>query len=296
MRKLNYHLDMEHLQKIKQDIVPVLFTEHQFGLIEKKLQTHQLTASEKNEFSRTISRKMKAVYAIMDQQEKDVYAYGKQKMIPSRLILAKKYLQMFARKFKNKHVLISGSFLHSRIFNDIDIFIFSKYDKDDYKEGKFHINYLQEDAHHSLFFASLQKLCLSNRQIEEPLITEKADLDTFLSLYQELGNDLERHFSGVEKTLREFLLQAAYLMMKPLPDSAELRLEVKGILNTRKPLELIKKIVVETLLLGRKKKDTLHSVKELLASYREIIKEYPQHTAYYKEMTEPLNEVMALAG
>src|SRR3989338_1610806 len=106
MRKLNYHLDMEHLQKIKQDIVPVLFTEHQFGLIEKKLQTHQLTASEKNEFSRTISRKMKAVYAIMDQQEKDVYAYGKQKMIPSRLILAKKYLQMFARKFKNKHVLI----------------------------------------------------------------------------------------------------------------------------------------------------------------------------------------------
>src|SRR3989338_1951370 len=296
MRQLNYHLDLKHLQKIKQDIVQVLFTEHQFGLIEKKLKKKSLTPSEKNEFSRTVSRKMKAVYAIMDHQGRDIYIYGKQKIIPSRLTLAKKYLQMFARKFKNKHVLISGSFLHSKIFNDIDVFIFSKYEKEDYKLGKFHINYLTKEAYQSLFFASMQKLCLSNQQIEEQLITEKVDLDTFLSLYQELGNDLERNFLGVEKTLRVFLLQAAYIMMKPLPDSAELRQEVKGILNTKKPLELIKKIVVGTALLGGKDKNTLHSIKELLGSYHEIMREYPQHTAYYKEMMEPLNEVMALAG
>src|SRR3989338_1065479 len=145
MRKLNYQLNLEHLQKIKQDIVPVLFTKHQFGLIEKKLKNRPITTSEKNEFSRTISRKMKAVYALMDQQERDIYVYGKQKVTPSRLTLSKKYLKIFTRKFKNKHVLISGSFLHSKIFNDIDVFIFSKYEKEDYKLGKFHINYLTKD-------------------------------------------------------------------------------------------------------------------------------------------------------
>jgi len=296
MRRLKYTLNLKYLVKIKAEIVPVLFTEHQFHLIELKLNNKHFTSSEKNEFSRTISRKMKAIYALMGRQEKEVYIYSQQKIIPERLQLAKQYLHDFSRKFKNKHIIISGSFLHNKEFKDIDIFVISKYEKDDYNEGKFHINYLAEEAYHSLFFSSLQKLCISNRKIEEIEIKEKINLDTFLSLYQELGNDLDRKFVGVEKTLREFIMQGAYLTKRNLPDSAELRREVKGILKTKKPLELIKNKIIETILLVPRKEKALPSIKELLSSYQEIIKEYPQHENYYKEMMEPLREVVALAS
>lgn len=295
MRKLQFNLNLQYLKEKKADLVPTLFTEHQFQLLEKKLTHKYLSPSEKNEFSRTISRKMKAIYALMGYQEEGILIYGENKMRKDRVDRGMKYLQRFSRKFKNKHVLISGSFLYSKDYNDIDVFVVSKYDKDDFKLGKFHINYLDEEVYHSLFFSSLQMLCLSNRRIRDTIVTEKITLDTFLSLYQELGNDLAGEFKGVDKTLREFLLQAAYIAKRDVPDSAELRHEVKSILRTKKPLELVKKMVVECILLGVEK-ETFSTIKKLIKSYQEIIQEYPQHENYYKQMIEPLQEVIALAG
>lgn len=36
MRQLDYNINLEHFKKIKQEIVPTIFTKHQFNLIEKK--------------------------------------------------------------------------------------------------------------------------------------------------------------------------------------------------------------------------------------------------------------------
>lgn len=296
MRRLSFSVNLDQLKQAKPDIVPALFTEHQFDLINKKFKNQSLSLSERNEFSRSISKKMKAIYAILEKETGGIYVSGKEKMIPSRLNLATKYLKRFSRKFKDKHVLISGSFLYNTTYNDIDVFVISKYDKEDYVEGKFHINYLPETAHHSLFFACLGKLCVSNKQLSSYPITEKVNLDTLISLYQELFNDLDRKFVGVKKNMREFLLQAAYLGKSPLPDSFELKQQVESILRLKHPSEIIKKLFVQAVVLGIKNKKAIPEAKEIISSYEELIDEYPQHKAYYLDLISAFQEVVSIGS
>ena len=127
MRKLSYTLNLGLLEKIKDRIVPTLFTEHQFQLIQKKFSKKVLSASERNEFSRVVSRKMCAVYALVGKEYASIFVSGAEKIIPERLVVAKKYLSDFSRKFKGHHMFITGSFLYSKKYNDIDVFIFTKY-------------------------------------------------------------------------------------------------------------------------------------------------------------------------
>ena len=196
MRKLAYSMDLAHLRQIKNDIVPALFTRHQFDLIIKKFSGKAMTPTEKNEFSRAISKKMKGIMKLIDNESNGVFIYGKERILPERLQQASTYLRRFSRKLKNKHIILTGSFLYSKSYNDIDIFIVSKYEKEERSEGKFHINYLTEDVYTSLFFKSITKLGISNREIMKYPIEEKANLDTFISLYQELFNDFDKKPDG----------------------------------------------------------------------------------------------------
>ncbi len=291
MRKLEYQINLEHFQKIKADIVPTLFTEHQFQLIKKRFTNKTMTQSEKNEFSRTVSRKMKAIYKITNKD--NIFTYGNIK--EERLKLAKKYLKKNSRKFKNKHVLISGSFLYKEKYNDIDVFVITKYEKEDYKENNFHINYLTEDVYSSLFFASLKKLCISNKEIKNNEIKEKVNLDTFISIYQELFNDLDKKHPASKFTLREFLLQAAFLSKSPIPNSKELKLQLDSI-KKNKPKEIIKKIFTNSVLLGINPKIATKTMKEMINSYQNIGKEYKQHKNYYQDLIQAFQEVVAIAG
>ena len=84
--------------------------------------------------------------------------------------------------------------------------MFSKYDKEDYNQNNLHINYLAEEAYSSLFFESLKKLCISNKELLFSGIKEKVNIGTFISLYQELFNDLRNNLKLARQTLREFLL------------------------------------------------------------------------------------------
>lgn len=296
MRKLSFSVNLNQLKQVKKDIVPALFTEHQFELISKKFRNQKLSNSERNEFSRSISKKMKAIYSILEKETSGIHVCGKEKVILSRLNLAEKYLKRFSRKFKDKHVLISGSFLYNIKYNDIDVFVISKYDKDDYVEGKFHINYLPLEAYGSLFFASLRNLCVSNQKLSPRKITETVNLDTLISLYQELFNDLDRKFAGVKKTLREFLLQVAYLGKSPLPDSFELKQQVESILKLKHPSEMIKKFFVQAAVLGVQNKKSIIEAREMISSYKELIDEYPQHKAYYLDLISAFQEVVSIGS
>lgn len=296
MRKLTYSLNLKHLHHIKEQIVPILFTAHQFTLIEKRFMNKKMTPSEKNEFSRTISRKMNAIYRLVEQDADHIFTYGKEKIRPERLPKARRHLHHFSRKFRNKHIFIAGSFLYKEKYNDIDIFVISKYDKEDYQDGKFHINYLPEDIYYSLFFGSIAKLCISNRKMERLEIKDKINEDTFVSLYQELYNDIDNKFVGVKKILREFLLQAAYLSKSPLPASDELQKQIDAILDFKDPGHLIQKIFVQAMSLGIPPQKALPEMKEMIAAYKEIIKEYPQHKEHYLDLINGFQEVITLAS
>ncbi len=292
MRKLSYSLDVPYLRKIKAEIVPTLFTVHQFSLIEKRFLGKKMTISEKNEFSRTISKKIKAIHKLMEKE--DFWVYGKEKILPDRLKKAREYLHSFSRKFKNRPVLITGSFLYKKKYKDIDVFVISKYEKNDYCQGKFHINYLAEEAYHSLFFNSLRKVCVSNREITSAVMTEKANISTFISLYQELCNDLQQRFIGVKKTLREFLLQAAYFSKSPLPGSDELHEQAKAILKMKTPQKIIKKIFVQAMMMGVSPKKAISEMNAMISSYKDIAKEYPLYKEYYYDLIDSFQEVAAL--
>ncbi len=295
MRKLQWAFSLKQLQSAKAVLVPALFTKHQYHLLEKRCNNQHLTPSERSEFSRSISPKMNAIYSLLEKETDSVFIYGKEKIKLKRIALGIKYLKKFSRQFKNKHVLITGSFLYKDYYKDIDVFVISKYDKVDYLKGKFHINHLPEEAYASLFFASARQVCISNQKIIPVEIKESINADTFTSLYQELFNDLDRHFPGARKTLREFLLQAAFLSQFSIPDSVQLHLQVEKILHAVKPKEIIKNIFVQSVVLSMGLEKTIFSLQEMISSYKELIMEYKQHKNYYEDLISAFQEVIAIA-
>ncbi len=296
MRILSYSLDLALLTRIKADIVPAIFTEHQFGLIRKRLSGGKLTDSEKNEFSRSVSRKMKAIYQLTGKESKNIFIQGKEHILPGRLSQAERILARFSRKFKNRQVIISGSFLYSKKYNDIDIFILSKYEKEDYKSGPYHINYLGEDSRSSLFFHSLARLSVSNKKIEALPIDEKGLIDKLISVFQELYDDIDKKRSGVKSTLREFLLLASYLSNQALPDSRQLGIEVKKVLSLKNPNEIIKNIFINAAALHPETKSVSRAIRQMLSSYDELMKEYPSHKGYYLGISSAFKKVVELAA
>jgi len=294
MRKLQYSLNIEQLRRTRREIVPAIFTEHQFELIEKKASGREMTNTEKAEFSRSVSRKMKAINAMIGKESGNIFVYGGDKMIKTRLEKARKHLKELSRKFKNRHIIISGSFLYDEKYNDIDVFVISKYDKDDCNIGEFHINYLSEDAYESVFYESIRKLCISNKEMKKMRIDERINLEPFVYLYQELFSDLDKKFAGIRSTLRDFLLQAELLSKSQISDSFDLRQKINMILGAKKPKEIVKRIFVNTLLLAEDKKEAVKLMKNMIDSYRDIIKEYKQHKSYYLDMIEAFKEVVSI--
>ena len=294
MRRLTYSIDLNHFKRIKNEIVPILFTEHQFKLIERKFSGKRFTDSEKNEFSRAVSRKMKALSAILNKDNNNMFFYGKEKILTKRLSLAIKYLKKYSRKFKNKHVLLGGSFLYSEIYNDIDIFVISKYEKEDYREEEFHISYLSMDVYASIFFQSLKQICISNKPLVNMPIEEKEGLDTFISIYQELCNDLSNNPHAVRSTLRNFLIQAAYISKQSVPDSFEIKKQIDSIFKLKNPLKLIKSVFVNAVVLGENKKKLIPVMKTMINSYNEVMKEYKQHRQHYLDVVSAFKEVISI--
>ncbi len=290
------HLSLPHLKKIKTAIVPSLFTAHQFHLLEKKLKNKSLTNSQKNEFSRSISKRLNAIYTLLGKPLNNTYIYGKEKIIPQRLQQATLLLKRYERKFPHKHLILSGSFLYNKTYNDIDIFIISKYDKEDCKEKKIHFNYLTQDVYSSAFYTSLTQLCISNREITTQLIQDTITLDTFISLYQELLNDIDQNPHALKHTLREFLLQSSYLSNSSLPNSQQLKHQSETILHTKKPTTLIKNKFIDTLLFSQQTKEIKITLPKLIKSYQELCQEYPQHQSHYQHIIFTFKEVMNLAS
>ena len=292
--KLKLNFDMKKLKEIKKDIVPVLFTEHQFRLMEKKAANKKLTPSQKTEFSRAISKKMKAINMMLQKETDNTYIYGENRIIKTRLKKGITLLKRVSAEHKGKHIIVSGSFLHQKEYKDIDVFIITKYKKEDLKQERLHINYLQESVYNSAFFESIRKLCVSNRRIAPETLKENISSDTFISTYQELFNDLDTNSKGTISTLREFLIQSAHLSKASIPDSLELKEQTKAILQLKRPKEAVKKIFVNTIILSMKPKEAVLSMKQMINSYENIIKEYQQHKQYYLEIMGAFQEVLLI--
>ncbi|MFH0701255.1 MAG: hypothetical protein V2A62_02350 [Candidatus Woesearchaeota archaeon] len=293
MVKLKNELNWTRLQHLKSEIVPVLFTEHQFNLINKKAQQQELTASEKVEFSRSVLKKIKVLAKIIGKE--DNFIYGQEKILPHRLVLAKKYLKEFSRRFRNKRIIISGSFLYSEKYNDIDTFVIEKYDKDDFHKENIHFNYLPPKALDSLFINSLRKICLTNFDLNYLTVKETITSSQIISKYQEIRQDLAENKPGWLKIdLRDFIINCYYASNRIILDPIQLKDLLNHYLEHKNKDKLIQKLFVNTLLTGFSNSEIKKISQQMIKSYREILKEY-SHPEYYNPIINTFQEVLNCA-
>ncbi len=190
----------EIISKSKELIQAKIFTKKQITVVKKKLQGEKLTLTERTYYYKFIRPK---IIAILPSEE--IYINGNVRS--KRIEPAKKILEKIQRKHRRQKIILSGSYLFSKKYNDIDVFVISKYDKADYQKGKIHVSFLQESALDSLFFSSLAKISISNFKIEEK--PQSLSLKNVLATYELLINEILNK-EDYSSTLRIFLLQVEY--------------------------------------------------------------------------------------
>ena len=180
MRKLENYIKLENLENSKKYLVPYIFTENYYNILKARLKGKKLSENETYYYSHFIKKKLKAIIELM---ELDTIFNGNEFVRKDRLNKSMSLLKKYSRKHKGMKTLISGSFLYNKKYNDIDVFVISKYDKEDYKEGNVHINYLPENVEKTLFFQSINSISVSNFKSENK-VEENFKVADILHLYE----------------------------------------------------------------------------------------------------------------
>ncbi|MDP3640447.1 MAG: hypothetical protein Q8R53_04595 [Nanoarchaeota archaeon] len=278
----------EELALHKPEVVPALFTARQFEILLNKAGNKKLTATEQVYFSRSISPKIKALQSFLPSQNYSVL--GGEHILPERKIAARKLLKTLERNHKGLRILIGGTFLYSQKHEDIDVFLISTYEKEDFVSQGIHYNYLTPDIAGTVFFASLAKLSISNFN-PSVSVTEKIELSRVISLYQEVMKDIrENNRNWLKRDLRDFLVETTYCREGLVLDSLQLRERIKRILAFKNPVPLLTQVFVQTLLLGFTLQQVREASRQMIASYQELQKEY--FSADYSPLIHAFTEVL----
>lgn len=218
--------------------VPGIFTNKQIIILDKYLNKKQLTNTEKTYLYSVIKNKIQAL-SILNQE---FHIAGKN-MIPARITKAKQILKKL-----NKKAFISGSFLYSKKYNDIDIYIISKKRKQ-YTQKQKHLIFLTESDLKIPMFASALNYSISNFEAPNIKINKKrSSLNENILAYQVTIKDiLEKQ---EPKQLRYLLTEYYLIIENKLLDSYELTKKYKKIINSKNSIEIInnlfKKIILNS--------------------------------------------------
>ncbi len=292
---IHYHkmenlITVEMIEKNESSLEKRIFTKLQLSILKKKLRKKDLNINEKTYYYKYIKPKIRAMMSLFKIDE--IRINGREQIIEDRIQRAIEILNRMNNKHKNKKIMISGSFLFSKKYNDIDIFIFTKYNKEDYKKGKLHVNFLPESALNSLFYSSLSKICISNFVYEsKPEFNIK--LADILQSYEILVN-LIMNKDKYKKELRDFLIMAEHISKEIILNSKQLYYIIKKI-EQHNIIKIISKIIIETIALAYKRKILKDNLKRHIEEYNKLLEEYKQaknipiYIQTYKEAIELAN-------
>jgi len=220
----------------KELFVPSIFTHKQIIILDKYLNKKKLTNTEKTYLYSAIKKKINAL-SILNQE---FYIKGNN-MISERIKKAQQILKQL-----NKKAFISGSFLYSKKYNDIDIYIISKKRKQYHKKEK-HFVFIAESDLKIPMFASALNHSISNFEIPTIKINKKrSSLNENILAYQlAIKNVLENQ----EPESLKYLIIEYYLNIEnKLLNSYELSKKYKEIINSKNNVEqiniLLKKIIL----------------------------------------------------
>jgi len=261
-------LNVEKITENEKLLEKRIFTKLQLEILKKKLQKKELNSNEKTYYYKYIKPKLKAILALFDIS--DINIMGREHMIESRILEAVKILKKMQKKHKNKKIMISGSFLFSKKYNDIDVFVFTKYKKEDYKTGKIEVNFLPESALGSLLFSSISQMSVSNFKFTRK-IDFKIDIKEIMTMYETLII-FALQKDDYKQELRNLLLRLKYTSSQVILNPKQLSIAVKNI-NPQNICEIISQVFINDIgFLSKQEKFVLN---DRINSYEELEKEYP---------------------
>ena len=278
-------ITLDMVNKNEDNLDGKIFTSLQLNILKKRLQKKELNVNERTYYYKYIKPKLEAMFSFFNISEININ--GREYMADNRITKSVKILNQIRKKHKNKKIMISGSFLFNKDYNDIDVFIFTKYDKEDYKKGKIHVNFLPENAFDSLFFSSLSKISISNFSY-----TKKNEfnmgLNNILQSYEFLINSILNK-ENYQKELRDFLLNIEYISKGIILNTRQLYSLRKKIKSTK----IVSNIFINAVILGYKKSILGNNLKKYIIDYKRLLKQYKSKNL--DEYIQTYEKVMELA-
>lgn len=229
--------------------VPLIFTEKQFNILVKYNSHLKLSNAEKKSLYTSIKRKMEALSSFSrEQKDSEYYINGSDKMISSRLAEARKLIDYYSKN--HDKVFIAGSFLFSKKFNDIDIFVIRKKGYKEKWDGNRHMIFLSENRLSNPVFQSASLISISNFIILQKIKKKRPSLSELMTTYHEA---VIEHIKKEKKpeSIRRLIFDYNLLCRNRLIDGRELKeISEKIKLNELDMLikELCKKLFSETYL------------------------------------------------
>ena len=163
---------------------PLIFTRKQLNVLRKRTKGISLNSTEKKALYTSIKKKMEALELTSEKmKEKEIYITGHDFMLSERIEEAKKIMREYSEKYSK--VFIAGSFLFSRQYNDIDIFIIREKGYKEKWEGKQHLVFISEKRLEKPIFQSAAKISISTFPIPGKLAKKRPQLSEIMSTYHE---------------------------------------------------------------------------------------------------------------
>ncbi len=239
MRELENLINLGNLESAKPFLVPHIFTENYYGILKKRIEAKKLSDNEKYYYNHFIKKKLQGMIELF---EISTIVTGKKLIRKDRIIRATKLLKKYCRKHKNMKMLVSGSFLYAKKYNDVDIFVVSKYEKEDYRDGKVHINYLPADVEKTLFFQSLYAISIANFE-SEGKIEEDFNAADVLHLYEIIILLIIQKDDYLQE-LRDLIVRLEYISNKVILNSMQLKIITGKITKSKNPIQIVSKYLI----------------------------------------------------
>jgi len=204
----------------KEDVVHLLFTSNQLSIIQKYLDKQELTNSEKKSLYTSIKKKTEAIKKLSLKKNNDFFIRGN--LIPERVEQAKNII----KQFPGEKVFLAGSFLFSKNYDDIDIYILKERGYKELHKGNKHIIYLTKKRLKQAIFQSTILNSVSNYDNYLEYNFKKLLLNELMSLYHEaIIEFLEKQ--SKKESLRNLIFNY-YLSKNKLIDAIKLKQLIKN--------------------------------------------------------------------
>ena len=205
----------------KELFVPLLFTEKQFNVLRKYNNNLKLLNAEKKALYTSIRKKMEALNSFSrEQKDREYYINSPNEIMPARLTEAKKIIDAYSKKYDK--VFIAGSFLFSKEFNDIDIFVVRKRGYKEKWDGNKHIIFLSEKRLADPVFQSALLISISDFIIPKKIRKKKPSLSELMGLYHEAVIEYMRKEEKPE-SIRRLIFDYNLFCKNRLVDGRELK-------------------------------------------------------------------------